>query len=139
MTDTQTDFQVFWAAYPRRHAKKDALKAWRQLNPDTETVQAILDALEWQKQTDQWKRLIIPLPASYLRGARWEDEAPACHGRPQPTGEVLELARSIARGRSEQATEGRHAIEVREAELIGQGLSAPDAVMQASREWLRKQ
>src|SRR3990167_1656660 len=70
------DFQIFWDAYPRRHAKKDALKAWRQLRPSTETVQLILEALTWQTQTDQWKRGIIPLAGTYLRGERLEDERP---------------------------------------------------------------
>jgi len=76
VTEFATDFDLFWAAFPRRQAKKDALRAWRMLKPDTELVQAMLDALAWQTRTDQWKRGIIPLPATYLRGERWMDEPP---------------------------------------------------------------
>lgn len=100
--DFQTDFQLFWAAFPRRQAKKDALKAWRQLKPTTATVQAILDALRWQTQTDQWKRGIIPLPASYLRGERWTDEGPVCACRPPLTqAEQDQVARIRERQRQE--------------------------------------
>ena len=139
----QTDFDIFWAAYPRRHAKKDALKAWRQLHPSAETVQLILNALTWQKQTDQWKRNIIPLAGSYLRGERWEDEAQAYHCRPQPTEEDLEWAQSIAREKAREqaaaAEQARAAIDQRAQALIALGVDPPQAVMQASREWLRTQ
>lgn len=66
----------FWEVYPRREAKLDARKAWAQLSPDAATVEAIIDALGWQRQTDGWRRGFIPLPASYLRGRRFEDERP---------------------------------------------------------------
>lgn len=69
-----SDFDTFWAAYPRKQAKRDAFKAWGQVHPPLE---AVLTALAWQCDTDQWTRddgAYIPLPASYLRGWRWEDE-----------------------------------------------------------------
>ena len=70
-------FQAFWARYPKRKARQDALKAWIKLNPDTGTVQAIHTALDWQLQTYDWRKdggQYVPLAATYLRGARWEDE-----------------------------------------------------------------
>lgn len=66
----------FWECYPRREAKLDARKAWAQLNPDAALVDAIIQALGWQRQTDGWLRGFVPLPASYLRGRRFEDEPP---------------------------------------------------------------
>lgn len=67
-------FGIFWANYPRREAKKDALKAWAQVHGD-QHLDRILDALIWQ--APQWtERQYTPLPASYLRGERWEDEPP---------------------------------------------------------------
>lgn len=66
----------FWEVYPRRQAKLDARKAWAQLNPDEALVDCIIQALGWQRQTKQWLEGFIPLPASYLRGRRWEDEPP---------------------------------------------------------------
>lgn len=70
-------FDEFWAAYPRRVAKKDARKAWAKLNPSPEIVQQILDALEWQVPAFQWdgeKADYAPYPASYLNAERWTDE-----------------------------------------------------------------
>lgn len=72
---TVMTFEDFWARYPKRDAKQDALKAWRQLKPDAATVTAILTALEWQCQSRQWQdRQYIPHAGSYLRGRRWEDQ-----------------------------------------------------------------
>lgn len=71
------DFQDFWDAYPRREAKKDALKAWSQLHPSDEVITQMLEALSWQTQQDSWVRddgQYIPLPASWIRGERWTDE-----------------------------------------------------------------
>lgn len=70
------DFNNFWSLYPNRKAKQDALKAWTQVKPDPSKVR---DALIWQRKQEQWtkdKGAFIPLPASWLRGKRWEDEPP---------------------------------------------------------------
>ena len=69
-------FDDFWAKYPRRQAKLDAQKAWAKLRPSPELQADILTALIWQTASDQWQRGYVPLPASYLRGRRWEDEPP---------------------------------------------------------------
>lgn len=71
------EFDRFWASFPKRRAKKDAYKAWVQLNPSEQLIGRILEALRWQSRSDDWLRdsgRWIPLPATYLRGARWEDE-----------------------------------------------------------------
>lgn len=135
MTEFATDFDLVMSEYPRKDNKAYARKCWNKLNPDTETVQLMLDALVWQKETDQWKRGIIPHFSTWLNQARWEDDAPACHCKPQATGEVLELAKSIARANAEQATEGRTRLQQREAELMAQGMSAANAKWTAAREW----
>ena len=73
LTHETDGFTTFWAAYPRRQARKEALKAWRVLRPNGETQAAILDALRWQ--VPSWPDLAyVPLPATYLRGERWTDE-----------------------------------------------------------------
>lgn len=75
MSITSLDgFDAFWAAYPRRQAKKDALKAWRALKPGPDLVQAIVQHVEQRLQTRQWREGFIPLPATFIRGERWEDE-----------------------------------------------------------------
>lgn len=77
MRDPETDFDRFWQAYPKRQKKADARKAWTQLKPDAALVQRMLDALQWQTQQPAWLKeggQFVPLPASWLRGERWEDE-----------------------------------------------------------------
>lgn len=69
----------FWNAYEKRSSKKDARKAWAELNPSPELVDRIVTALAWQFQQADWtkqNRTFAPLPATYLRGERWTDEQP---------------------------------------------------------------
>lgn len=69
-------FDRFWACYPRREARKDALKAWSHLNPSPTLVSTILQHVLLRSKTKQWRddKRFIPLPATFLRGERWEDE-----------------------------------------------------------------
>lgn len=66
-------FAVWYAMYRRKDAKRDAIKAWRQLDPDEPTQALMLAAVATWKWSDD--RTKIPLPASWIRGRRWEDEA----------------------------------------------------------------
>lgn len=69
-------FPTFYAAYPRKESKADALKAWKQVDGDKH-LGAIQAALSWQvAEWAQRDSKFIPLPATYLRGKRWEDEKP---------------------------------------------------------------
>ena len=70
-------FVDFWAAYPRKKAKGDALKAWKQLSPDKCLQLKILDAIAAQKKGRDWIKdngEFIPYPATWLRAQQWEDE-----------------------------------------------------------------
>ncbi len=75
--EDDVQWMMFWAAYPRRASKKEARKAWAQLNPASELVHEILAALEWQVPAYKWdgeKADYAPHAASWLRGERWKDE-----------------------------------------------------------------
>lgn len=77
--DGRSGFDLFWDSYPRRQAKKDARKAWEQVDGDRHLAE-ILSALGWQSKQDQWLKnggQFVPLPATYLRGERWTDEPTA--------------------------------------------------------------
>jgi len=64
------EFEQFWAVYPKKVAKQDALKKWLTKKPPLDLV---LGALEWQSK--QWSELkYIPNPSTYLNQGRWEDE-----------------------------------------------------------------
>jgi hypothetical protein len=67
----------FWTLYPRHEAKKDAWKAWARLS-DSEQVAAVVAASDWrQVWRAQGRELhVTPLPGTWLRGERWEDEIP---------------------------------------------------------------
>jgi len=72
-----TDFDVFWARYPKKVGKGGAQSAWNKIKKPSETLDAIIASLEWQKQSDQWTKengQYIPNPSTYLNQKRWEDE-----------------------------------------------------------------
>ena len=75
-------FADFWAAYPRKQAKRAAEAAWQRARPSPDLLARILADLPWRlAHDDQWRRGYIPHPATYLTGARWED---ALTSPPQP-------------------------------------------------------
>lgn len=70
-------FAEFWARYPKKKAKEDAQRAWLKRSPTSELLSVMLSALERQKASPDWLKdsgRYIPLPASWLNGARWTDE-----------------------------------------------------------------
>lgn len=69
-------FDVFWAAYPRKVAKQDALKAWKKLRLVNGDFERVMAALESAKRSDWAQRSAehIPHPATWLNGRRFEDE-----------------------------------------------------------------
>jgi phage replication O-like protein O len=78
LTGEQADrFSRFYAAYPKKRAKQDAIKAWRKISPENGLFETIMAAVVKQKRSDDWTRengRFIPNPASWLNGRRWEDE-----------------------------------------------------------------
>jgi hypothetical protein len=67
-------FAKFWVAYPKKQGKRDALRAWTKLQPDGPLQEKILFAIVAQARSKQWQEGYIPLPATWLRGERWDDE-----------------------------------------------------------------
>jgi hypothetical protein len=81
------DFLRFYEAYPRHEARQDACKAWLALAPTAELVQTILDAVA--RRLPEWRAgdpRFIPLPATWLRGSRWEDAPSPPDSRAQRNG-----------------------------------------------------
>ena len=65
---------MFWEAYPR---KEGMLKAEEAFTKVEVPVQDLLDAIEAQKKSPQWKKengLFIPHPAKWLEEKRWLDQ-----------------------------------------------------------------
>lgn len=75
--ETVSRFDVFWSAYPRKVGKAAALKIWLKLSPDEPLQTRILMKIAEAEKTDQWRKddgKFIPHPATWLHGARWDDE-----------------------------------------------------------------
>jgi hypothetical protein len=71
-------FIEFWNHYPKKVGKDKAIQAWKKKKPN---VDDCIKALEWQKETEQWQKNIIPNPATYINEGRWKDE-PTMTGLP---------------------------------------------------------
>jgi hypothetical protein len=79
VAEDDPQFMRFWNAYPKRVAKKDARRAWAQLEPSAADVDAMERAIAWQITQPSWTKdggQFIPFPASWLRAERWQDERP---------------------------------------------------------------
>lgn len=86
-------FERFWQAYPRHTAKQNARKAWDKLKlvPDDPRLQAIENGLLRAKQSRDWLKdsgQFIPHAATWLNGARWNDD--------YSVGVVVPLERKVA-------------------------------------------
>lgn len=68
-------FTRFWAIYPRKVGKKEALKAYTKLKPSRTLIEKMILAISVQSQSRQWQRKeFIPHPATWLNGERWNDD-----------------------------------------------------------------
>jgi hypothetical protein len=77
-------FDRFWLAYPKKEAKAEAKKSWAKIKPSATLVEAMLTAIERQKQTRKWLEGIIPMPVTWLNQKRWEDEVLTVSEAPAP-------------------------------------------------------
>lgn len=73
MSSPADHFTAFWAVYPRREAKLDALKAYTKALK-LASAEEILAGVERYKRTMPEERQYRPLPASWLNAGRWLDE-----------------------------------------------------------------
>jgi hypothetical protein len=67
-------FEHFWEMYPVKKNKPDAKKAWQQTINNRPDLSTILNVITKQTLSESWMRGFIPMPASWLRGHRWNDE-----------------------------------------------------------------
>jgi len=70
------DFELFWAAYPKKKNKDKALEYWNK-KEGKPPIAEILAKIEAQKQTEQWTKdngQFIPYPGSYINAGGWHDE-----------------------------------------------------------------
>lgn len=81
----ERDFDLFWAAYPKKVGKKDALRRFRMaLKSGLPPIEVLVASIEKQRDSDQWRRdggQYIPNPSTWLNQGRWEDELREGPGR----------------------------------------------------------
>lgn len=76
-------FETFYSAYPRKEARKDAESAFAKLNPDEALLARMVAAIESKRASTDWTKeggKFIPLPATWLRAERWNDEGTTATG-----------------------------------------------------------
>lgn len=71
---TAEHFPKFWAAYPVKKGKADALKKWKLKGCDAMADQIIAHVRRMEREDDDWLRGFIPHGSTYINGERWEDE-----------------------------------------------------------------
>ena len=69
--EKEDSFDDFWKAYPKKVGKDKAIAAWGKKKPP---LIEVLEALQWQVISEQWKSGYIPNPATYINDGRWQDE-----------------------------------------------------------------
>jgi uncharacterized protein YdaU (DUF1376 family) len=67
------NFDVFWNAYPTKVGRDKAIESWNKKKPP---IADVIQALQWQRQSEQWKKGYIPNPTTYINQGRWKDEPP---------------------------------------------------------------
>lgn len=72
---TQTSFDKFWEAWPKKEDKAKCVQWWERNKPDSALVDLMIKKVKELKATPQWEdRKYIPGPYKWLYGKRWEDE-----------------------------------------------------------------
>lgn len=93
--DISFDFARWYAAYPRKEGKGQALKAYKAALKKVDAETLLEAAHDAAKRWENRERRYIPMPATWLNGERWADDpAPATAGgdgeeREQTTAEVV--------------------------------------------------
>jgi len=78
LTTTQfsEEFKTFLSHYPRVAAPLAAWNVWQKLESSgiLPPLDQLLQAIEQQQQSEQWRQGFIPEPAKWLKEGRWEDK-----------------------------------------------------------------
>jgi hypothetical protein len=92
---TSKFFEEFWAAYPKKVAKKPTREQFFKIKPDDELFKQIMKGLIDYKACDKVKNGFILDPIRWVRDRRWEDDV-SSFGKPVS---AAERATNIALGR----------------------------------------
>jgi hypothetical protein len=117
-SNTAPAFDEFWAMWPNKVSKGDALTAWKKLKAD-EKRRVVEVCASWFAAWRKANPELSPIhPATFLNKRRWEDE-----GVSQPTAPVADIRQALAdRIKSGKAWLVRDISPAQARELIAAGL-----------------
>jgi hypothetical protein len=72
--EQKAKFDVWYAAYPLKQAKLDAMRAWVKTEPLHPSLEEMLAVLEQHKRSEKWHEGFIPMPSTYLNRGSFLDE-----------------------------------------------------------------
>lgn len=102
-------FEKFYAAYPRKKGKLQAMKWFKKHKPNSEFVSMLLDDVS-KRLSSEWKgkeSQFIPYPASYLNGMRWEDAIETSQSFPSREDRADNEVKILAREKAAQISKQR--------------------------------
>lgn len=88
-------FDQFWSAYPKKASKQAAIKAFGKVNWRKVDFSTVMAAIETQRRSTQWTKdngEFIPYPATWLNGAKWEDELSTTSAKPTTKGTGINIS-----------------------------------------------
>lgn len=86
-------FAEFWAAYPNRKGRKDALSRWAVKGYDAIADRIIADVQARKTCDRDWLRGYVPHASSYVNGEGWEDAIPPLLAVAPSAAAAFEVAR----------------------------------------------
>jgi hypothetical protein len=101
--ERESEFDVWWAAYPRKRGKGQAAKAYRAARKRA-SAETLLAAVQQQTPTLTARGPdYCPYPATWLNGERWADQPDALMPQPQTrVQEHLSLVQQLAAEEADQ-------------------------------------
>lgn len=72
---SESNFEKWYACYPKKQARANAEKVWARMHLDRLTTTIILKTKAFvEAYTAQGKLEYLPMPATFLNQRRWEDQ-----------------------------------------------------------------
>lgn len=79
----QSDFDRFWAAYPKKVKRKNSEQIWKRKKLDAKIDLLLSDVANRIKNDRQWLEGYVPDPSTYLNGDRWNDDVQGASPKPR--------------------------------------------------------
>jgi hypothetical protein len=71
---SSSQFEAFWAAFPKKEGKAACIKKWEQKHLDDQSLLIVEHVKRRAKEDKKWKDGFIPMPLTFLNQERWTDE-----------------------------------------------------------------